>query len=271
MKPAEFTDHASAQAFLAAGRKKGERATADGWNTVLYDRGSHLALELHGTPVVTYTATETTISIPMRNHVVADRIQRYGFADRFRLETSGRTWALSQAWGTLPGIDEQQTIWYPVVAEVPADVVITSAGLVSPTPNPMPPVLTSADRAMIFAGPVKQWLSKVMKMLDAGMPVTTDDWMKCQHCILNPKAPWQLWSSLAMQAGDHKHLMSHVLEGAVFPCTLASLMSFVSSAGPLGIMVDAGTGIGTMGGSNRGYERARTRRYLKAALNTITR
>jgi hypothetical protein len=268
LKPAEFTDHASAAAFLAAGRKKGERATSDGWNTVLYDRGSTLVLELHGTPVVTYSPSgETTIDIPMRNHVVADRVQRYGLADKFQLNTVGNKWALSQAWRTLPGINDAPIIWYPVLADVPAAFTINGGAVTSHSVSPMPPVLSRTDRKSILALPEKRWRAKAMKMMDAGWTFTGADMLKCVLCT-NYDEGQIFCSSIGQMSGDTTHLISHVLEGVVLPSTVLTLVAEMRGVPYTG--VTGSISGGTMGSVSPAYNRDMVARYLKAALRPIT-
>lgn len=269
MKPAEFTDYASATAFLMAGRKKNERATADGWNTVLKDTGlGVLVLELHGTPVVQYSAGGTEINIPMRNHVVADRIQRYGFADNFRLNVSAKAWSISQRWGQLPGINAMQDIWYPIVEQAPNTIVIDAAGtMVTPTLGAaMPTALTPADRKMIFDPAIKKWLSTAMKMLDAGYSFTGPEWSRCHLCLGFDDLES---TALGAMANDTRHIMSHVLEGHVSPAFLRMLAHISWTHPSLGIEVDPLSGDGTMGAPHRRYNRSAVRTGMRRALRTL--
>jgi len=270
LKTAEFTDYASAAAFIAAGRKKGERATSDGWNTVLYERGSDYVLELHGTEIVRYNSTRTDITIPMRNHVVADRIQRYGFADRFQLNTVGGKWSLSQAWGTLPGIKEDPTIWYPVVGEVPAVITLDASGssLIAPAGAPMPAVLSGVDRHTILEKPIKTWLSQTMKLLDKGWGFTAADWTMCPLCLPVEGIAGQ--AMLGQTAMSNAHLMSHVLENVVLPSTLVGLMAtqFRGITVLNAKVTPAGDGSMGVGAS---YNHDAVRRTLKSAIRNSLR
>lgn len=273
MKTAEFTDHASAAAFIAAGRKKGERATADGWNTMLYADGGDFVLKLHGAEIVRYAMSRTEINIPMRNHVVADRVQRYGFADKFQLNTVGGKWSLSQAWGTMAGIDEDPTIWYPVVSEVPSTITIDGSGtLISPVGNPMPAVLKQSDRDTIWEKPIKAWLAAAMKQLDAGWDFVTSDWRQCPLCLPFEGVPGT--ASVAYYAISNGHILSHVLEGKVLPSTVVGLVATIGFGGvrPLNVNIDP-AGNGHIGGGTSGgtYNHDAARRTLKTALRSALR
>ena len=240
---------------------------------MLYDRGTTLELELHGTPVVRYMPTTTHIVIPMRNHVVADRIQRYGFADKFQLNTVGGKWSLSQAWGTMAGIDEDPTIWYPVVEQIPNEVIIDStAGLTSPVGNPMPAVLKQSDRDTIWEKPIKSWLSAAMKYLDAGWDFTVGDWHKCPLCLPFEGVPGT--ASLAYYAISNSHILSHVLEGKVLPSTVVGMAATMGFGGvrPLNANIDP-AGNGHIGGNTSGgtYNHDAARRTLKNALRSALR
>ncbi len=270
MKTAEFTDHASAAAFIAAGRKKGERATSDGWNTVLYERGSDYVLELHGTEIVRYNSARIEITIPMRNHVVADRIQRYGFADNFQLNTVGGKWSLSQAWATMPGIKEDPTIWYPVVGEIPAVVTLDDTGmnLITPAGAPKPAVLSAVDRYRILEKPLKAWLSQTMKLLDAGWTFSAVQWNECPLCLPVEGIPGQnMLGSLAISNG---HLMSHVLENVVLPSTIVGLMTSTFNGMKL---LNANIGPSGDGSLGKGafYNHDAVRRTLKSAIRNSLR
>lgn len=219
MKPAEFTDYASARAFLAAGRKKGQRATNDGWNTVLYDRGSMLDLQLHGTSVVQYTMAGTIVTIPMRNSVVLDRIQRYALADQYRIVTDARKqWRLEQAWQTLPGIVVPQTLYVPALFDVPPVLELDSArNLVVPTPLTKPGALSASDRRLLFDVPTRRWAASATKALEEGIVFDSATWHACYMCVDN----------LGNMSRDSRHLMSHLLEGVVLPSTIMSFMAGV--------------------------------------------
>jgi hypothetical protein len=267
LKPAEFTDYASASAFVAAGRKKTSRATKDGWNTVLYDRGTHLSLELHGSEIVRYHPSGVkTISIPMRTHVVADRVQRYGLGDKFLLVTSpSKGWTISEAFLVLPGIAAPQTLWVPRAA-VTDQIEIDAAGIITHPPLPaMPTQLSSQNRYDIFKPAMKKWLRSVMTKLDAGFEFTEDDWHACPQCYFDPTKKHR--GTLSAATGDWTHIRSHVLEGA-HPIAMLAQMVHVYG----GLQYDSTTPPrGRIGGkSNHRYNREFTRRQLRNQINHLT-
>jgi hypothetical protein len=265
LKPAEFTDFTSATAFLAGGRKKTERATKDGWNTVLYDRGTYLSLELHGSEIVRYHVTGAkTLSVPMRTHVVADRIQRYGLGDKYMLVANSKNWSISEAFLTLPGIVSPQTIWVPRTVIADSIEMDHTGQVVHPSLPGMPTALTGSHRWEIFKPATKKWLRSTMVTLDAGFSFDEDDWYACPQCYYDPATKAR--QTLSQATGDWNHLRSHVLEGAIPVAMIAQVtpaycgLEFDSFAPPRG----------RLGGSNSRYNREFTRRQLRQLINHLS-